>query len=115
MRVEKPAEMAGQPAEKPEGQPPQSKATLPILLLSEAPPNSVVARLLSLAEWAPKETARARFRVTLLFTVVLVIIIVALVILTALGMVESGALIFLLGTIVGYIFSFLQRFLGLFR
>jgi hypothetical protein len=66
-------------------------------------------------EWYPKETAKRRFQRTIVFVIFLVGVMLLMGVLTYAGKVGGEAFVFLMGTIVGYIFGFLHRYLGLVR
>ena len=74
-----------------------------------------LATVINLLEWYPKETAKRRFQVTVVFVTFLIGIMLLMGVLTYAGKVGGEAFVFLMGTVVGYVFGFLHRYLGLMR
>ncbi len=65
-------------------------------------------------DWYPKAASKGKKDVTLGFGVLLGLIILSMWILTLYGKVSGDAFVFVIGAVIGYIFAFLQRFLGIF-
>jgi hypothetical protein len=71
--------------------------------------------LISIMKWYPKASAEGKRIVTKNFLYLIIGILVGLWVLTYFGKISGDAFVFVIGTLIGYIFSFLQRFLGIFR
>lgn len=71
--------------------------------------------LISIMKWYPKAAAEGKRIVTKNFLYLIIGILVGLWILTYFDKISGDAFVFVIGTLIGYIFSFLQRFLGIFR
>jgi len=65
-------------------------------------------------DWYPKAASKGKRDVTLGFGVLLGLIILSMWVLTIYGKVSGDAFVFVIGAVIGYIFAFLQRFLGIF-
>jgi hypothetical protein len=70
-------------------------------------------QLISLMEWYPKAMGEGKRIVTRNFLILIGIIVFGMGILTYLGKVSGDSFVFVIGALLGYIFAFLQRFLGI--
>jgi len=70
-------------------------------------------QLISLMEWYPKAMGEGKRIVTRNFLILIGIIVLGMGILTYLGKVSGDSFVFVIGALLGYIFAFLQRFLGI--
>lgn len=66
-----------------------------------------------LVEWYPKATGEGKRIVSRNFLIVIVGIVVGMGILTYTGKVSGDSFVFVIGALLGYIFAFLERFLGI--
>lgn len=66
----------------------------------------------SLIEWYPKASGEGKRLVTKIFVSLIVCIVIGMGILTYLDKVSGDSFVFVVGTLIGYIFAFLQKYLG---
>jgi len=72
-------------------------------------------KIIDLIDWYPRSAGRTKYHLTVIFIVFLAGLVGAMFFLSFSGKVSGEALIFFMGTLVGYVFAFLQRYLGLSR
>ncbi|MEM3648525.1 MAG: hypothetical protein QW506_05105 [Thermoproteota archaeon] len=75
--------------------------------------SNLISAITKWIEWYPKEISRQNLRVTVAFVILLGMIVIIMGILTFYGKVTGEAFIFLIGALVGYIFAFLHKYLGI--
>ena len=68
---------------------------------------------IELMKWYPKATGEGKKTVVTYFVVLMGLIVLGMGILTAFGKVSGESFVFVIGALIGYIFAFLQRFLGI--
>ena len=64
-------------------------------------------------KWYPKATGEGKKTVVTYFVLLMVAIVVGMGFLTYTGKVSGDSFVFVVGALIGYIFAFLQRFLGI--
>ena len=69
--------------------------------------------LIELLEWYPRESAKKALKVIYISFIVLSIIVLGSITLAFKGILSGETLSFILGSVAGYIFAFLHKFLGL--
>lgn len=69
--------------------------------------------IIKLLEWYPKASGEGKRIVTRDFLYVIVGIVAAMWLLTYFGKVSGDSFVFVIGALLGYIFAFLERFLGI--
>lgn len=72
-----------------------------------------VKTLTKLVEWYPKATGEGKRIVSRNFLFLIGIIVIGMGILTYTGKVSGDSFVFVIGALLGYIFAFLERFLGI--
>jgi hypothetical protein len=73
----------------------------------------VINKIAGLVEWYPKAVAESQKKVTTGFMILIIGIVVAVWFLTYFDRVSGDAFIFIIGLLLGYVFAFLSKFLGL--
>jgi len=69
--------------------------------------------LIEIMKWYPKATGEGKKTVVTYFVLLMVAIVVGMGFLTYTGKVSGDSFVFVVGALIGYIFAFLQRFLGI--
>lgn len=69
--------------------------------------------MIELMEWYPKAAGEGKAIVTRNFIFILIAIVLGMGILTYFGKVSGDSFVFVIGTLLGYIFAFLQKYLGI--
>ncbi len=73
----------------------------------------LLKEMTGLIRWYPRAAGAGRQDVARNFTVLIFVIIIGVGILTYVGRISGDAFVFVIGILLGYVFSFLQRYLGL--
>jgi len=68
---------------------------------------------IEIMKWYPKATGEGKKVVTTYFVVLIGLIVLGMGILTFFGKVSGDSFVFVIGALIGYIFAFLQRYLGI--
>ena len=68
---------------------------------------------IEIMKWYPKATGEGKKTVVTYFVVLMGLIVLGMGILTAFDKVSGDSFVFVIGALIGYIFAFLQRFLGI--
>lgn len=69
--------------------------------------------IIELMKWYPKATGEGKKTVVTYFVVLIGLIVLGMGILTYYDKVSGDAFVFVIGALIGYVFAFLQRFLGI--
>lgn len=70
-------------------------------------------RITELMEWYPKAVGKGKRDVTLFFVALIGLIVFGMGILTYFDKVSGDSFVFVIGALIGYIFAFLQKYLGI--
>lgn len=70
-------------------------------------------KLTELMDWYPKAISKGKRDITLVFAGLIGIIVLGMWFLTYFGKVSGDAFVFVIGALIGYIFAFLAKFLGM--
>jgi hypothetical protein len=73
----------------------------------------LLKEITSLVKWYPRAVGEGKYIVARNFTIVIGLILLGVGFLTYIGRISGDAFVFVVGIVLGYVFSFLYRFLGL--
>jgi len=71
-----------------------------------------IPKLVSVVEWYYKDRSKSNLKITYIFVALLAGLTLGVSVMAFNKMVEGGTVIFLVGSLFGYVFAFLQRYLG---
>jgi hypothetical protein len=86
--------------------------TQPPDLFSVPEVRAAIPKLVDIVEWHYKDRSKSNLKVTYIFVVLLAGLTIGAFALAILHFISGETVIFLIGSLFGYIFAFLQRYLG---
>lgn len=71
-----------------------------------------IPKIVGFIDWYLKERSRVNLKITYIFVVLLGLLALGVFILSLIGKISGDVVVFVFGSLIGYIFAFLQRYLG---